>query len=121
MSFAGFFEPAPVFGSQFFDGSAVFDVDIFSAINRCSDLGFENENVVVDVILTSSANLKEVDAENYKSINMLFRYLAVSSFYSTMDGLLRAKFAYPAVDFRYIVAPTADIPSSMFPLNLNER
>jgi predicted acylesterase/phospholipase RssA len=35
MSFAGFFPPADVFGSSFFDGSAVWDIDIFSAINRC--------------------------------------------------------------------------------------
>lgn len=33
MSFAGFFPPADVLGSAFFDGSAVWDIDIFSAIN----------------------------------------------------------------------------------------
>jgi predicted acylesterase/phospholipase RssA len=40
MSFAGFFPPADVLGSSYFDGSAVWDIDIFSAINRCTDLGF---------------------------------------------------------------------------------
>jgi predicted acylesterase/phospholipase RssA len=37
MSFAGFFPPADVFGSSFFDGSAVWDIDIFSAINKCTE------------------------------------------------------------------------------------
>jgi predicted acylesterase/phospholipase RssA len=37
MSFAGFFPPADVLGSYYFDGSAVWDIDIFSAINRCVD------------------------------------------------------------------------------------
>lgn len=90
MSFAGFFPPAEVLGSAYFDGSAVWDIDIFSAINRCSEKGFANEDIIVDVVLTSSANLKQVEAEDYKSISMLFRYLEISSFYNSMDGLLRA-------------------------------
>ena len=94
MSFAGFFPPAEVLGSSYFDVSAVWDIDIFSAINKCTDKGFKNEDIVVDVVMTSSANLKEVQAEDYKSIGMLFRYLEISSFYNSMDGLLRAKFAY---------------------------
>ena len=59
MSFAGFFPPAEVLGSTFFDGSAVWDIDIFSAINRCVELGFQNQDIVVDAIMTSSTNLKE--------------------------------------------------------------
>jgi len=41
LSFAGFFPPAEVLGSYFFDGSAVWDIDIFSAINRCTEKGFK--------------------------------------------------------------------------------
>lgn len=102
--------------SYYFDGSAVWDIDIFSVVNRCKDLGFSNEDIVVDVVMTSSANLKEVDASDYKSVQMLFRYLEISSFYNSMDGLLRAKFAYQGVDFRYVIAPTKAIPSSLKPL-----
>jgi len=71
--------------------------------------------------MTSAANLKEVQAEDYKSIGMLFRYLEISSFYNSMDGLLRAKFAYQKATFRYVVTPTGSIPSSLYPLNLNEK
>jgi hypothetical protein len=60
MSFAGFFPPAEVLGSQWFDGSAVWDIDIFSLINKCVDLGFKNSDIIVDVIMTSSANLKDI-------------------------------------------------------------
>jgi len=66
--------------------------------------------------MTSSANLKDVKAEDYKTIGMLFRYLEVSSFYNSMDGLLRAQFAYDKVNFRYVISPTDNIPSSLFPL-----
>jgi hypothetical protein len=121
MSFPGFFPPADVFGSSFFDGSAVWDIDIFSAINKCTDLGFANEDIIVDVIMTSAANLKDVQAEDYKSISMLFRYLEISSFYNSMDGLLRAKFAYDGVDFRYVITPSGSIPSSRNPMKMEEK
>jgi len=117
-AFPGFFPPAEAFDSKWFDGSAVYDIDIFTAINKCIDNGYKEEDVVVDVVLTSSANLKQVDAEDYKSIGMLFRYLEISSFYSSMDGLLRAKFSYPKAHFRYAVSPTKSLPSSKYPLNL---
>lgn len=47
---------------------------------------------------------------------MLWRFLEVSRYYSAMDGLLRAQFAYPTINFRYIIAPTADLPDTFFPL-----
>lgn len=72
------------------------------------------------MILTSSANLKDVQAEDYKSISMLFRYLEISSFYNSMDGLLRAKFAYDGVDFRYVISPSGSIPSSLNPMKMSE-
>jgi len=71
--------------------------------------------------MTSSANLKEVSAENYKSVQMLFRYLEISSFYNSMDGILRAKFAYQGVDFRYAIAPTTAIPSSLTPMDMSQK
>jgi predicted patatin/cPLA2 family phospholipase len=115
-AFPGFFAPAEVFDSKYFDGSAVYDIDIFSGINKCIEKGHQEQDIVVDVIFTSSANLKSIDAEDYKSISMLFRYLEISSFYSSMDGLLRAKFSYPQANFRYAISPTKSLPSSHYPL-----
>ena len=121
LSFAGFFPPAEVLGSYFFDGSAVWDIDIFSAINRCTEKGFKEQDIVVDMIMTSSANLKNVTADDYKSINMLFRYLEISSYYNSMDGYLRAKFAYPNVTFRHKISPSGKIPASLTPLAMNTK
>jgi len=118
MSVAGFFPPVEAFNSEWFDGSAVWDIDIFSGVNRCRDKGFAEADIVIDVILTSAANLQEVDAENYKSINMLFRYLEISNYYNAMDGLLRAQFAYQKATFRHIIMPTESFPTSSYPLNL---
>lgn len=117
---AGVFPPAEFNNTDYFDGSTIWDLDIFSVVNKCQDMGFADEDIVVDVVLTSEKTLKVVDASNYKSIQMLWRYLEVSRFYSNMDGLLRAQFAYPNVAFRHTVAPSDEIPSSFYPLNLSQ-
>ena len=71
---------------------------------------------MIDTINTNSANLKEVNASDYHTVGMLFRYLEISSFYSSMDGLLRAKFSYPKANFRYAISPSKALPSSKLPL-----
>ena len=116
---AGIFPPVEFNNTDYFDGSTIWDLDIFSVVNKCQDMGFADENIVVDVIMTSEKTLKTVDASGYHSIQMLWRYLEVSRYYSNMDGLLRAQFAYPTVNFRNVVAPSAEMPSSWYPLNLN--
>ena len=51
---------------------------------------------------------------------MLMRYAEISSFYNSMDGLLRAKFAYSKANFRYVITPTGSIGSSITPFAMNE-
>jgi len=119
LSTPGFFPPADVMGGHFFDGSAVRDIDIFTAVNRCSELGYKNEDIVVDVLLTSTANLKPVEAEAYKGAGMLFRYLEIAAFYNAMDGLLRAKFAYDDVNFRCVISPSQAIEGSTKPFGMD--
>merc|ERR1712224_361845 len=84
-------------------------------------MGYTNEQITVDVVMTSSANLKNVSAADYKSIQMLFRYLDISSYYNSMDGFLRAQFAYPGIDWRYVISPTESIPSSIYPFAMDQK
>ena len=114
-SYAGFFPPAQSMGSDWFDGSVIWDVDIFSAVNACLET-HSQADTVVDVILTSDKTLKQVDASNYHSISMLWRFLEISRYYNNMDGLLRAQFAYPNITFRSVISPSSSLPSSIYPL-----
>jgi len=116
-SYAGFFPPAESMGSTWFDGSVIWDLDIFSAVNKCLET-HEQKDVVVDVLLTSEKTLKVVDASEFNSVQMGIRYLEVSRYYGAMDGLLRAQFAYPNVEFRHIISPSSSLPEGTLPLNL---
>ena len=115
---AGIFPPVEYQSTDYFDGSTIWDLDIFSVVNQCQAMGYADKDIIVDTFLTSEKTLKVVDASDYKSIQMLWRYLEVSRYYSNMDGLLRAQFAYPDVTFRHTVAPSTSMPSSWYPLNL---
>ena len=88
-SYAGFFPPAESMDGVWFDGSVIWDLDIFSAVNKCLET-HEQSDIVVDVIMTSAPQLKDVDATDFKTLNMLARYLQISGYYSAMDGVLRA-------------------------------
>jgi len=50
---------------------------------------------------------------------MGLRYLKIAQYFGTMDGLMRAEFAYPEVNFRYVVGPTEALPKEHNPLDMN--
>ena len=114
-AYAGFFAPEEAMNSSWFTGSTIFDLDIFSVVNKCLETHLP-EDIVVDVIMTNAKTLKQVNAENFKSSEMVWRFLHVMRYYSVMDGLLRAQFAYPTVNFRNIVSPSSDLPDTRMPM-----
>ena len=65
---AGVFPPVEYNNTDYFDGSTIWDLDIFSVVNKCQDLGYDDANIVVDVIMTSEKTLETVDASSYHSI-----------------------------------------------------
>lgn len=71
------------------DGSVIWDLDIFSAVNKCLETHAQ-EDVIVDVLMTSAKTLRHVDASNYNALHMVLRFLEVARYYGQMDGLLRA-------------------------------
>jgi hypothetical protein len=118
-SFPGFFPPTSSFGSRFIEGSSVRTLDVLSAINNCIAAGFNESNIIIDVLLSSPQDFNRVDASDYRSYMMLYRYLQVASYYSSMNGLQRAKFTHPNVNYRFVVAPTETLPSAYIPMSLN--
>jgi len=74
MSTAGFFAPVDAFGSDYYNGSAIWNLDIFSGVNKCLKRHAESD-VVIDVILTSSSHLKKVDPSKNTTLHNAARYL----------------------------------------------
>ena len=121
-SYPGFFPPNKAFGGEWIDGASVNSLDVLGAIKHCrGQPGVESDrDVVIDVIVSQGSNLERVNATDYHSIGMLYRYLEISSFYTAMNGLERAKFTHPNVTYRYVVLPSSPLSSSYVPLSLNQ-
>ena len=100
-----YFEPVKWNGSEYFSGEVVWNLDLFSVVNNCKKAGFPEDHIVVDVLMTTMSKLEHVDTRNFKSWQMIRRYLDISSHYSMMDGLLRAKYGFPHVSFRHVITP----------------
>jgi len=120
-SFPGIFPPYEGLGSEYFDGTSIYNLDVFSAVNECLEkTGGKEEDVVVDVVMTTKDYIEKVDASEYTSLSVLYRFMEISEYYGSLDGLLRAKFAYKNVNFRSIVMPSKPLTWNFTPLSLTE-
>ena len=60
--------------------------------------------------MTTLTELNHVDTTQFKSWQMIKRFVDIQSHYSMMDGLLRARYGFPNVNFRHVIAPKEDLP-----------
>lgn len=65
VSYPGIFPPVEAWNSTWFSGSTVMNIDVAAPIIRCKNLGFAEEDIVIDAILDSDFELGVVDASNY--------------------------------------------------------
>ena len=120
-AYPGFFPPTKAFNTEWFDGASVNTLDVLTAINYClSQPGVESESdITIDVILTSSADLSKANGKDLRPLGMLLRFLEVNMWYGSMNGLERAKFSHPSVNYRHVISPTVALPATYYPLSLN--
>lgn len=115
MATPGYLPPADVMSSSWYEGDAIYDIDVFSIINYCKAQGYDDQDIVIDVLMSSSGTLEQVDASNFTSLAMLKRFIQVHRYYSSMQGLLKARFAYPTVNFRSVISPTTKLSNNWKP------
>lgn len=106
VSYPGVFSPYSAWDSLWFSGSAIWGIDVSAPVLRCKAMGFSESDIVMDVIVDSAPELGEIDASHYNSIQMIWRSLEVTNYYSARDGVLKAQKAFPEVHFRNIVGPS---------------
>jgi hypothetical protein len=107
---------------EYYDGANVRSVNIADAVTQCKKLvGGDESKITVDVIMNSGGTFNVKDAKNFKAIRMGLRYAEILYFYRSMDLILRAKFAYKNVNFRYVVAPTSKLAGGWLPFSFEPK
>lgn len=89
LTWAGFFPPYEFDDQYWLTGSVIYEIDIFSAVDKCLET-HALEDIVLDVVLTHKRELKKVDAADFNSLENLLRAGEILLYYKQLDGLLRA-------------------------------
>ncbi len=109
-------------GEYYMDGGVINNVDVFSGIHKCLDMGFEEKDITVDIVRCKpNKEIEEVDVSKYNSLQMLQRYIQISTkdfFMNTIEDVIRN---FPNVNYRYLISPNVPLPSSFPPLNFTDE
>jgi predicted acylesterase/phospholipase RssA len=105
-------------GNIYMDGGVKINLDIASGINKCFDMGYNDQDIVVDVVMLNSSILPEQSSKVHP-IGILNRYFQISGYDNAMRDLEYTVMSFPKVNFRYIVAPTKKLPSGSIPLTFS--
>lgn len=81
ISFSGI-SPAIEFDDQIFiSGNAIYENDVLSVINHCECLGYKEEDIVIDTILSGPRDIPYFDSEGINAFSVLRRASEVEKYY----------------------------------------
>lgn len=88
----------------------------------CIDLGYKESEINLDLIMIETAEFKEVNMTNANIIQNLIRLSEIRNYYQVIGGVIRTMFAYPNVNYRYLVRPQGELDVDEFiPINFNQE
>lgn len=117
-----FFPPFHAFGTDWFDGAGVWPIEVIGPIKRCQQMGYDEKDIIVDVLMTTTDNLPKRNADNDKTIPSVLRYLEISDFYASVNGITRAIAGFEDINFRYCVNPGDEyLPTNWFPFDFDQK
>lgn len=106
MSDPGLDETVNIDGDVYSSGSVILGTDVFSAVVKCQEAGFTNEDIVVDVV---SGNEQELGKWNASTDNVTLKIPVrtndITSYTQIMQDIFDACDAFPNVSWRYYVEP----------------
>jgi predicted patatin/cPLA2 family phospholipase len=112
--------PVNKFRNKYYmDGGVKINLDIASGVNKCTDMGYDDKDIVLDVIMLNSAVLSQQDATGVHPLGVLNRVFEIQGYDNAMRDIEFAREVFTDVNFRYVIAPTRNLPSGKIPLNFS--
>lgn len=103
--YPGVFAPYEAWNTTWLTGSSIWNVDVAAPVLRCKNMGYAEEDIVIDAVIDDATELPKVNVSNYNAFEMGLRSYEVVNYYSARKALLNAQLAYPTVTFRHVVGP----------------
>jgi len=101
------------------DGGVFITVNVGDPIDRCREDGFEDKDIIVDILMCSS-KVNVIEKWNKQDTNWkdaLAFYLRrddISDYYAFYEDVISVTRGFKDVFFRYVLAPTRSPPSGGF-------
>ena len=121
MAKAGIFPYIAYSTWKLIDGGIKYSVDILHGIDACNTMGYEDKDIMLDVILSNGKKIDVIDASKYKSLQVLFRYLDISTYGNAMQEVLNAQHDHPDITLRHLVYPSQKITGSIYPYDFSTK
>lgn len=102
-----FFPPVNVLDSWYGDGAMVANANPFEAVEDCRNKGFNDSDIIIDVIYCVPISSLEIVKVN-KTRDTYYRIDDVSQYFSDNWYLETAKKLYKNTDLRYFIVPKVD-------------
>lgn len=67
LSYPGVYTAIEAFDSLWFTGSTIYEIDVLAPIIHCLELGYEESDIVVDVVLSGNPHMHHVYAKFYNA------------------------------------------------------
>lgn len=103
----------PKGNAYYSDGGVIVNIDVFNTVVQCRDLGFADEDIVVDVLLTAGHDSIEESVQTvaaYTTEEVVTRCNAISDYDEFMAVAKDGIDAYPLVNWRCQISPSQDLP-----------
>ena len=94
-------------------------LDVEDAILRCREVVDNDDDIIVDVMFANNVSFTDLQAEGYKTMQVLSRYRSINNFVKSTRAYDYARKDYPNIDFRYVFIASQRLPNQDLPLDFN--
>lgn len=95
-SIPGAFSPTQVGPYVLFDGGMVYSANLVSAVQRCREITTSDDQITVDIIITTSGKLElDPTTKEMSTIGNMLRYREIKDFENGLAGILKFMVDYP--------------------------
>jgi len=114
-----YFPPTNFMGTTWVDGGCVINLDVFAAVERCLLVVPTQAQITVDMIFDSQVSTMPQET-NMTTLFVIQRAYEIHNYDSQMWFYYNVMAAYPTVNIRYVVFPSAFMPGGPVPLDFNQ-
>jgi len=116
-----FFPPSEIGTRTLVDGGALSNLDLSEAIVKCNDLGYKDEDIIVDMLMCFDKNIAwdswSMNNAKYKNAYELYqRKESLRMFYYYYEDITRVVRGYPNVHFRHLMSPMENLHGTYVPI-----